>query len=459
MNALRGLLLTLTVLAALCGCSPARAPADTYKLDVHLATTEFDLPNGLHVVLHRDLAAQVALVHVRYEVGSKDDPVGRAGFAHLFEHLMFRGSKNTGGRDYAQWLEESGSVFNASTEVDHTDYHAYVVPEALPRALWLEADRMAYPFARLDQAGFERERRVVENEARERYDNEPLGNLRAIARQAVFGEDHPYGLAVIGRARELEAITLAEARTFAATYYRPNNATLVVAGAFDPAQVRELVTRYFATIPAGAARPVRALPPVRLAAGQRLAVEADVEGPAVMVAFPAPAEHEAGADELAFGLEYAAGYVEQSLVLEVQSATSVQALYERDRLGGLVTILVRLKPGASTGRALEIVEGGISRASSVGRQATWDELPSIKTLSLVKEVHALEHLDGRAERILHGLEYHRRADATREDFRRMQGVDAADIGSAVEQFLGAPHVTIVVTPKAGAPRAGRRVAP
>ncbi|MDB4934858.1 MAG: Zinc protease, partial [Labilithrix sp.] len=259
---LRVLSLALPALLAVAACGgsgrpSSNAPDGALTINIALPIEELDLPNGLHVVLHQERSASLALVHVRYHVGSKDDPQGRSGFAHLFEHLMFRGSKNTGTKDYQQWLEDVGGITNAETDLDTTDYHAYVPPGALPRAIWLEADRMAYPLAPLDEAGFAHERDVVKNEWRQHYEDVPLGNLDSIAREAIYGISHPYGTSTIGRADELDKATLAEARAFARAYYRPNNATLIVCGLFDVASTRELVTKYFGTIPAGPAPAAR----------------------------------------------------------------------------------------------------------------------------------------------------------------------------------------------------------
>ena len=292
-------LLASLVLACFLGCGGGRAnaPDGGFQINIALQVEELDLPNGLHVVLHQERSATQALVYVRYYVGSKDDPQGLTGFAHLYEHLMFRGSRNTAARDYSQWLEDVGGEANAQTTRDVTDYHARVPPSALPRAIWLEADRMAYPLAALDEPAFARERSVVENELRQHYDDVPLGNLDAIAREAVFGAAHPYGSTTIGRIADLDRVTLAQARTFGGLYYRPNNATLVICGLFDVAATRALVTRYFGTIPPGVAQAQRAFPPAAPRA-QSIAGRAAVEGPAVMLAWPAPGLEGDGADEV-----------------------------------------------------------------------------------------------------------------------------------------------------------------
>jgi predicted Zn-dependent peptidase len=453
-------LLGLVALSA-CGGSrtPSHGPDGALTINIALPIEELDLPNGLHVVLHQERSSSLALVHVRYHVGSKDDPQGRSGFAHLFEHLMFRGSRNTGTKDYQQWLEDVGGITNAETNLDTTDYHAYVPPGALPRAIWLEADRMAYPLAPLDAAGFAHERDVVKNEWREHYEDVPLGNLDSIAREAIYGISHPYGTSTIGRADELDKATLEEARAFARAYYRPNNATLVVCGQFDLPATRELVKRYFGTIPAGPPMQARSMPPPQPVRTQRIAVAAAVDGPAVMVAWPAPATHGDGMEELGYGFGFFSGHLRRRLVVEKKMANAVETHYEHARLGGIAKVVVKLKPGESPDTALSVIDEYLGQAARLGRQWSFDRLPDYKTRALVNEVGTMEGLEGRARRILHDIEMHGAANSMQQDLKRLQAVDAADVGAAVEHFLiDGPRVTVVVKPDASAPRAGKKVA-
>jgi zinc protease len=439
--------------------APSQAADDSVVINVDFPTEEMDLPNGLHVVLHHEPAAPSALVHVHYSVGSKDDPRGRSGSAHLYEHLMFKGSKNTGKKDYMDWISDLGGESNAFTREESTDYFEYVPPAALARAIWLEADRMAYPLAAVDEDAFTRERNVVKNEWRQHYDDVPLANLDAIAREAVFGLDHPYGTEAIGTAQDLDQATLAEARIFAARYYRPNNATLLVCGPFDPASTKELVTRYFASIPPAPIPPSRTLPPPSLAAPKRIAVEANVEGPAVMLAWPAPATHGDGSDEIGYGMGFFSLRVNRRLVIEKKIANSVNWHYDHGRLGGLVTVTVKLKPHVNPDDAIGILDEYLSEATRVGRQRRypWENFKDFKTRALVNEVAGLESLEGRAMRIIHDLELHGQPNAMKVDLRRLLGVSVADVGAAMEHFfVEAPRVTMVVTPTPAAPRSGRK---
>jgi zinc protease len=454
-------------LLALAGCGgapgaePRSAPVPDGALTINIALPieELDLPNGLHVVLHQERSHPVALVFVRYNVGSKDDPRDRSGFAHLYEHLMFRGSRNTGTKDYRQWLEDVGGDINGTTNVDHTDYHEYIPPSALPRAIWLEADRMAYPLASLDDNAFANERDVVKNEWRQHYEDVALGNLNAIAHEAIYGPLHPYGRPTIGRGEDLDKATLEEARAFARTYYRPNNATLIVAGLFDPVATKALVQRYFASIPAGPPPAARSLPPPKLARSERIDVQAAVDGPAVMVAWPAPAANGDGMEELAFGLELFSAGLQRRLVTEKKIANAVQVQYERARLGGVASVVVKLKAGESPDTALTVIDEYLGLAARVGRQRSWDNFGNYKTRALVSVVGSMEGLEGRALRILQDIELHGSPNTMKVDLRRLQSVSSIDVGAAVEHFLvDPPRVTLVVHPDPSAPRAGRKVA-
>lgn len=433
----------------------APAPDGSIMVNVALVTDKFVLPNGLLVVLHREPTATSAFVEVRYHVGSKDDPPGRSGLAHFFEHLMFKGSRNTGTKDHMQWLEEVGGESNAGTNRDRTDYHEQLPTSALPLALWLEADRMAYPIEKTTADAFATEREVVKNEYREHYGDVAYGHVANIARAAVFGADHPYGRPTIGDPKELDAITLDEMRAFARTYYRPNNATLVVCGAFDTAATKALVTKYFGTIPPGAPPPARTFPTPRLAKSTKIEVQAGVEAPMVALAWPAPPIHADGFHELGYGLRFFEGRVRYRLVTEKKIADDVDVDFEAARLGSFVLATVRLKPKESPSTAISVLEEYLTEATRVGRLYPWNSFGDYRTRAIVDEVTRLERLSGRSAQILHGIDYHDERETVQLDLKRLLAVRAVDVGAAMDDILvERPRVTIVVKPTPGAPRAG-----
>jgi zinc protease len=218
------------------------------KLQYELMT----LPNGLTVILSEDHSTPIVHVQLWYHVGSKNEKVGRTGFAHLFEHLMFKGSRNVEPEGHTSLISSVGGQANAYTEDDITVFWETLPAQYLPLALWLEADRMAT--LRINEDVFKNEREVVKEERRMRVDNQPFGRLNEIIYDQAF-TTHPYKHPTIGSMRDLEAATVEDVRDFYNTYYVPENATLTIVGDFETAQAKELVTEYLGRVPK-ASRPV-----------------------------------------------------------------------------------------------------------------------------------------------------------------------------------------------------------
>ena len=204
------------------------------------------LPNGLTVVLSPDHSTPIVHVELWYHVGSKDEKPGRTGFAHLFEHLMFKGSKNVEPEEHASMLASIGGQSNAFTNDDATVFWQTAPSQYLPLVLWMEADRMAT--LRIDKATFENEREVVKEERRLRVDNQPFGRLSEILYDTAFTVS-PYKHTTIGSMKDLDAASVADVRDFHNLYYVPANATIAIVGDFEMEQAKELVTRYFGRVP------------------------------------------------------------------------------------------------------------------------------------------------------------------------------------------------------------------
>lgn len=210
------------------------------------------LPNGLDVILHQDRSIPVAAVNVWYHVGSKDEEVGRTGFAHLFEHIMFRGTKHHKSSHFEP-LQKIGATLNGSTTGDRTNYWEDVPSNYLELALWLEADRMGFLLDALDQDGFDTERDVVKNERRQSYENRPYGMAQWHIQRAVFPLPHPYHWMTIGSQEDLDAASLDDVKDFFRRYYSPSNASLAIAGDIDTSEALGLAERYFADLDPGPA--------------------------------------------------------------------------------------------------------------------------------------------------------------------------------------------------------------
>jgi zinc protease len=239
----------LAALALLAAAGPAaRATTRPPRLDYTMTT----LPNGLKVVFLEDHSTPIVHTEIWYHVGSKNERPGRTGFAHLFEHMMFKGSRNVEPEGHPSWISSIGGQSNAYTDEDATVFWQTTPAQYLPLVLWLEADRMAS--LRIEEDVFKNERQVVKEERRMRIDNQPYGRLNELIYSQAFSV-HPYKHPTIGSMEDLEAASIADVREFFRTYYVPGNATLVLVGDFETKEALELVTRYLGRVPA-ASRPV-----------------------------------------------------------------------------------------------------------------------------------------------------------------------------------------------------------
>jgi zinc protease len=248
-RALRQVASAAVTLAVIAGTAPApRASVRPPKLDYTMTT----LPNGLNVVLLEDHSTPIVHAEIWYHVGSKNEKPGRTGFAHLFEHMMFKGSKNVEPEGHPSYISSVGGQSNAYTTEDATVFWETIPAQYLPLVLWLEADRLGS--LNIDEKVFQTEREVVKEERRMRVENQPYGRLNEIVYDQAFTV-HPYKHPTIGSMKDLEAASIDDVREFFRTYYVPNNATLVLVGDFDTKEAIGLVTKYLGRIPKSA-RPV-----------------------------------------------------------------------------------------------------------------------------------------------------------------------------------------------------------
>ncbi|HPW97638.1 MAG TPA: pitrilysin family protein [Flavobacterium sp.] len=213
-----------------------------------VAFEEYDLDNGMHVILHNDPSAPVVITSVMYHVGSKDENPERTGFAHFFEHLLFEGTKNIGRGEWFKIVTANGGTNNANTSDDRTYYFEVFPSNSLEVGLWMESERLMHPV--INQIGVDTQNEVVKEEKRLRVDNQPYGNLIAQVKKNMF-VNHPYRWATIGSMEHLDAATLEEFQAFNKKFYSPNNAVLVVAGQIDIAQTKAWIQKYFGPIPRG----------------------------------------------------------------------------------------------------------------------------------------------------------------------------------------------------------------
>ena len=356
--------------------------------------TKQTLNNGLDVIVHEDHRMPLAAVSVWYHVGSKNERPDRTGLAHLFEHLMFKGSAHQP-RTYFEPLQEAGGSLNGSTSTDRTNYWELMPAGALRLALWMEADRMGWLLPALTDASFETERDVVLNERRQNYENRPYGMAPLAIMAAIFPPDHPYHWPTIGYADDLHAASLDDALAFFTKYYHPGNASLVMAGDLDTTEAFQLAEELFGNIPPGPDVDHVAAPPVR-ARRARIVHEDRVELPRLYLAWPSPplfgrddAELDLIADLLANGRT---SRLYRSLIHEQRIATELAASQSSRELASTFQIVATAAPGHTLEELDEAIRDALQGVIAGGVDV--DELERGRAQAEAAFVYRLQSLGG-----------------------------------------------------------------
>ncbi len=359
------MLKTLFLALALVATSHAQETKSAIK---PLAFTEYDLPNGLHVILHENHAAPVVSTYVLYHVGSKNERPDRTGFAHFFEHLMFEGSENIPRSRIDKLISGAGGNLNASTSFDVTDYFFNLPQNQLALALWIESERMLHN--RIDETGVETQRQVVKEERRMRYDNQPYGSLFEQLCKMVFAGTS-YEWTPIGSTQYIDQAQIGEFREFWKTYYMPNNATLVIAGDFKTEDAKKLIADYFGDIPKGTApkRPVVKLTPPKKPVLVEVK-EAKTPLPAAMHAWVACPETDPDAvaldllaDILASGRS---SRLYRRLVDKEQAAVAAQAFPVLFESAGLIGVFATGNRGVTLEKLDQLIDEEVEKVKAEG---------------------------------------------------------------------------------------------
>ncbi len=420
-----------------------------------IAFEKLTLPNGLGVILHRDPALPLVAVNIWYHVGPRNEPPGRSGFAHLFEHLMFSGSRHVG-REFDVLLESVGATnVNGTTSYDRTNYFETVPREQLDLVLWIESDRMGFLLDVLDQGLLDVQRDVVKNERRQSFDNAPYGPSYLALLEALFPPGHPYNGAVIGSMADLSAATLDDVKAFFRDYYTPSNATLTIAGDFDPAQVKASVQKYFGSLPD---RPKKATPDVKLPPARvgRYVVEEPVELAEVTFGYRTPPAYSADDPVIDVAMAILAGgkatRLYQGLVVDKKLASDVSASQDSNQLSGIATVGATAATGKSVAELERALEQALAALEKTG--PTSAELDRAKRSILVSTLKSLELLNGpggetgRAGLLQRFQHYTGDPGYLPQWVAQIQRVSAADVQRVVAEHLRADkRVTVVTQPR------------
>jgi zinc protease len=446
------LLLTVPVFAQQKADPKAPAKAASAGAIPKVEIEHYQLPNGLDVILHVDRKLPIVHVNQWYHVGSKNERVGRTGFAHLFEHEMFQGSKNVPG-EYFDAVEKAGANLaeggvNGTTNNDRTNYFATVPSGSLEYLLWVEADRLATLPEAMSQEKLDEQRAVVRNERRQGLENTPYGRWYTLILENLHPAGHPYSWSVIGSHEDLMAAQLEDVRDFFRRYYTPNNLTLTIAGDFDPAEAKTLIAKYFGGLQAGPAldRPQRYMPVLE---GEKLIEVMDrVPQERTYFAWPSPAYFDKGDADLDLAslilTDGLSSRLNKNLVYDKQLASNVSSFNNGMEISGFFVVFATARPGSSLADIEKTVTEEIARLAKNG--PTPEEVDRAKTKWEYNFVTGLERIGGFGGKADLLGQYNTflgdpmKFDA---DVQRYRSATAASIKEAVSKYLDTKNRLLV----------------
>jgi zinc protease len=441
--------LVLLMLVALQAAAPARAQPAALEVPFR----QFQLGNGLNVILHRDASVPVVAVNVWYHVGSANERPGRTGFAHLFEHLMFEGSKNVAEGEFDTLLEAAGANNNGSTNGDRTNYIIDVPSNALELALFLESDRMAYLLDTMTPARVDGQRDVVKNERRQSYENRPYGMADIALDEMLWPEGHPYHWPTIGYMEDLTAASHDDVVKFFQTYYAPNNASLVLAGDIDLDAVQRLVEKWFSEIPRGVEVLPIAPPPARLTDVERRTLTDRVRLPRLYLSWLTPrrfAPGDAALDVVASVLANGKNSrLYKRLVYDTQMAQDVSAFQGSSALGSSFRIVATARPGHTAAELQTAIDEEIARLQR--EPPTPREVERARNqieASFYRRMERVGGFGGKADQLNDYYASGGGPDFFAEDLARYTTLTPADVQAAAREWLpAARRVELVVEPE------------
>ena len=425
------------------------APLSALVAEVDIPYETFTLPNGLTTIVHTDRKAPIVGVTIYYRVGSKSEPRGRTGFAHLFEHLMFGGSENVESFDVP--LEAAGSTStNGSTWYDRTNYVETVPTGALDLALFMESDRMGHLLGAVTQDKLDKQRGVVQNEKRQ-GDNSPYGLVDYKLGDALFPVGHPYRHSTIGSMADLDAASLTDVRKWFTDHYAPNNVVLVLAGDIDTAAARPMVERWFGDIPRGPEVVQQEALPVTLAAPVREQLVDQVPITRIYRAWTGPSLTDPDSVPLSVGLHVLGGLassrLDTALVRGEQLAVRVSANSQQHEQIAMLVAEMDVKPGVDAAAAEARFDAVI--AELVANGPTEDELARAVTQTVSGQIAALEQVGGfygKGATLAEGLLYAGDPALYKTELAQMAALTPERVKAALQRWLTRPSYTLAVVP-------------
>jgi zinc protease len=431
---------------------PPTAPTPPAAPDPKVPFEKLTLDNGLEVILIQDSHTPIVFVSVWYHVGSGDETPGKSGFAHLFEHMMFQGTKNTGEDKHFEILKAIGSSnVNGTTNTDRTNYFEQVPSNQLETALWLESERMGYLLPEVTDKSLANQIEVVRNERRQRYDNRPYGLSDLALKDALYPAGHPYKYGVIGRHEDLAAASTTDVKNFFKKWYVPANATLAIAGDFEPAQAKALVQKWFGNFPR-TPRPQHVTVPMPNIATRRLVIEDKLAKlRRVLYAWHSPALYAPGDAELELlgsALGSNTGRLYRALVVDRSLARGLSVVQTSATLSSVFQITVDVNPDADLAEVEKIIDAELERVTREPISAR--ELTRAVTQKVADYVWDLEALLGRAETLQQYNQFVGNPDYISTDLDRYRNATPEKVQQIAATFLKKGNrIEMIVMPAGG----------
>jgi zinc protease len=434
-------------------------PAAPKPQDPKLAFERYTLPNGLEVILSPDRRVPIVAVNLWYHVGSGHEVHGRSGFAHLFEHMVFQGSKNVGSDKHFEVLRKiGGDSINGTTNPDRTNYFEVVPSNQLEAALWLESDRMGYLLdpATFTKKSLDNQIDVVRNERRQRYDNVPYGKALFARYAGLYPEGHPYRYLTIGKHEDLTAASVDDVKAFFKTWYVPANATLTLVGDFDVPAAKKLIEKWFGSFPKST-KPVPVAVPAPSIRSAEVTVKNDdfAKLRQIVFAWHSPAQFAQGDAELDVAAnalsQEGPGRLYKALVYDRPLAQSVSAGQYGASFSGMFTVTVTLRSEASIDEVKRIVAAEIAR---LGKEPLPEKnIARVVAAAEAYTIRGLESLLGRANMLQRYNHYLGDPDRLAWDLERYRTTTAEKVRAAAAKYLRPDRVVTVITIPAGTPGA------
>ncbi len=450
-------LLSLMGCSALTENSPVRLPdgvtlveqGGTAKDGVEIPYQKYRLKNGLVVVLHEDHSDPIVSVDVTYHVGSAREELGKSGFAHFFEHMMFQGSEHVGDQEHFRLITEAGGTLNGTTNRDRTNYYETVPANQLEKALWLESDRMGFLLRAVSQRKFEIQRATVKNERAQSYDNRPYGLAGERTMEALYPEGHPYFWLPIGYVEDLDRVTVNDLKDFFLRWYGPNNATLTIGGDIDPSQTLAWVNKYFGDIPAGPEVNAPKKQPVKLEKDRFDTLEDKIRQP--MLSMTWPTEYQGAKSEYPlYMFASVLGSGRNSLLyqelVKTGKALSAGAYQDCGEISCTFNVYVLANQGEALAPLRQDVMNILSEVASNG--VSEKSLEEVKGQTEANAIFGLQSVAGKVSQLAEYETFYGTPGKLPTLLATMNGVTVKDVDNAFDTFIyQKPNVTLSVVPQ------------